>query len=80
MIDLCRTIRQDELQRRWPWAGDGIARQSADLHELLYPRDGWTIALAAVAVTDIGMQRCSRALPLPPRRASSVAAGAVKSP
>ena len=39
MIDLCRTIRQDELQRRWSWAGDNIARQYANLTELLYPRD-----------------------------------------
>ena len=80
MIDLCRTIRQDAPQRRWSWAGDGIARQHADRNELLYPRDGRTIALAAVAVTDIVMQRCGRAHPAPSRRASGGAAGAVKSP
>ena len=80
MIDLSRTIRQDELQRRWSWAGDGIARQYADLSELLYPRDGWTIPLAPVTATDTVMHYCSRALPPPSRRAYSVAVGAVKSP
>ena len=60
MIDLCRTIRQDELQRRWSWAGDDIARQYADLNELLYPRDGSTIALAPVTATDTVMHCCGR--------------------
>ena len=80
MIDLCRTIRQDELQRRWSWAGDNIARQYANLTELLYPRDASTIALAPVTATDTVMHCCSRALPSPSSRAFSVAAGAVKSP
>ena len=80
MIDLCHTIRQDELQRCWSWAGDAIARQYAGLNELLYPRDGWTTALAPVTTTDTGMHCYDRPLSSPSRRASSVPAGAVKSP